>query len=268
MSTKRRQTLEATYVAVTTTTRRRSVPTRPSTPMPRSLQERWRERPRCRARHLTPRSSDGVVHAIASRRPCPSLRARSMQENRAACLSICVARSGPKHSAGIVSRTCQVLPQNMRTISARIEPHHHRADDADAVLDVVNALRFAPTRPVAGPSGIDDASARHRWAMTRWWIDLMRRTTRLTTTSRGRILTSFRQCRTALLRSATMASGARIPPMATRARFGAHPSQHRSLLQDYRPAVDLHTVGCELHGFSRRRVLRTTRRNEAAFTRA
>jgi hypothetical protein len=29
----------------------------------------------------------------------------------------------------------------------------------------------------------------------------------------------------------------------------------------------LHTVGCELHGFSRRRVLRTTRRNEAAFTR-
>jgi hypothetical protein len=81
-------------------------------------------------------------------------------------------------------------------------------------------------------------------------------------------LTSFRQCRTALLRSATMASGARIPPIATRARFGAHPSQHFSLLQDYRPAVDLHTVGCELHGFSRRRVLRTTRRNEPAFTRA
>jgi hypothetical protein len=45
-------------------------------------------------------------------------------------------------------------------------------------------------------------------------------------------------------------------------------SQHRSLLQDHRSAVDLHTVGCELHGFSRRRVLRTTRRNEAAFTRA
>jgi len=37
---------------------------------------------------------------------------------------------------------------------------------------------------------------------------------------------------------------------------------------DHRSAVDLHTVGCELHGFSRRRVLRTTRRNEAAFTRA
>ena len=30
--------------------------------------------------------------------------------------------------------------------------------------------------------------------------------------------------------------------------------------------VDLHTVGREHHGFSRRRVLRITRRNEAAFT--
>jgi hypothetical protein len=29
------------------------------------------------------------------------------------------------------------------------------------VLDIVNALRFASTRPTAGPSGIDDASARH-----------------------------------------------------------------------------------------------------------
>jgi hypothetical protein len=68
-----------------------------------------------------------------------------------------------------------------------------------------------------------------------------------------------------LLRLATTASEARIPPTAPRSRFGAHPSQHRCLLQDHRPAVDLHTVGCELHGFSRRRVLRTTRRNEAAF---
>jgi hypothetical protein len=100
----------------------------------------------------------------------------------------------------------------MTTVGARIELHHHRADDADAVLDVVNALRFAPTRPVAGPSGIDDASARHRWAMTRWWVDLMRRTTRLTTASRGRMLGSSPQCRTALLRFATTASGARIRP--------------------------------------------------------
>jgi hypothetical protein len=29
------------------------------------------------------------------------------------------------------------------------------------VLSLVNALRFASTRPAAGPSGIDDACARH-----------------------------------------------------------------------------------------------------------
>ena len=90
--------------------------------------------------------------------------------------------------------------------------------------------------------------------------------TRLTRTGRGRMVGSSLQCRPALLRFATTASGARIPPTAPRARFGAHPSQHRSLLQDHRSAVDLHTVGCEPHDFSRRRVLRTTRRNEAAFT--
>lgn len=38
---------------------------------------------------------------------------------------------------------------------------HHRAFHAGAVLGVVNALRCASTRPAAGPSGIDDASARH-----------------------------------------------------------------------------------------------------------
>ncbi len=40
----------------------------------------------------------------------------------------------------------------------------------------------------------------------------MRLTTRLTTASRGRMLVSFTRCRTALLRFATTASGARIRP--------------------------------------------------------
>jgi hypothetical protein len=42
--------------------------------------------------------------------------------------------------------------------------------------------------------------------------DLMRLTTLLTTASRGRMLTSLSQCRPALLRFATTASGARIRP--------------------------------------------------------
>lgn len=37
----------------------------------------------------------------------------------------------------------------------------HRAFQAGAVLSLVNALRYASTRPAAGPSGIDDACARH-----------------------------------------------------------------------------------------------------------
>jgi hypothetical protein len=217
MSANRKQVPDAAYLAAQQRARRRSVPTRPSTLMPRSLQERWRERPRSRARRLTPGHPDGVVHAIAGRGRCPCPRAWSVQENRAACVSPSAQGGGPITPAGIGSRTSAVFPQNMTTIGPRIEPHHHRADDAGAVLGIDNALRFAPTRPVAGPSGIDDACARHGSATTRWWSDLMRRTTRttmLTMTARGRMLTSFRQCRRALLRCATMASGARIPPIA------------------------------------------------------
>lgn len=227
MTANRSQLLDAAHVAAHPTARRRSVPTRPSMSVPRSLRERWRERPRRRARHLTPGRPDGVVHAIAGRRPCRCLRARSVEKS-AACVSIRIARSDSGNvsmsSARIGSRASRVPLQKMTTVGARIELHHHRADDADAVLDVVNALRFAPTRPVAGPSGIDDASARHRWAMTRWWVDLMRRTTRLTTASRGRMLGSSPQCRTALLRFATTA----IRPTLPGARFRAHPSRHRS----------------------------------------
>lgn len=240
---------DALHVTARWTPRRRSVPTRPKVPVPRSLHQRWRERPRCRARRLTSERSDGVVHAIAGRGRCPCLRARAVQENRAARVSRSVRGRGPIPPAEVSSHTNAVLPQNMTTIRVLLEPHHHRVDDAGAVLGVVNALRFAPTRPVAGPSGIDDASARHGSATTRWWRDLMRRTTRttrLTTTARGRMLTAFRQCRRALLRCATLASGARIPPIAQRARFGAHPlttSQPRCRTAQ---SGDLHTVGCDL----------------------
>jgi hypothetical protein len=47
----------------------------------------------------------------------------------------------------------------LRTLAQDSLPNH-RAIDANAVLGVVNALRFASTRPMAGPPGFDDASAR------------------------------------------------------------------------------------------------------------
>ncbi len=40
-------------------------------------------------------------------------------------------------SAGIGSRTTAVLLKNTTTIGASIELHHHRADDAGAVLGIV-----------------------------------------------------------------------------------------------------------------------------------
>jgi hypothetical protein len=49
----------------------------------------------------------------------------------------------------------------MSRLQIQIQASHHRADHSGAVLGVVNALRFASTRPAAGPSGIDDACARH-----------------------------------------------------------------------------------------------------------
>jgi hypothetical protein len=90
----------------------------------------------------------------------------------------------------------------------------------------------------------------------------------LTTTSRRRMLGSFRQCRTALLRFATMAL--RSAHSADRLKGTAWSASFTTSQPVAGPptAIGLHTVGCELHCFSRHRVLRTTRRNEAAFTRA
>ena len=99
-----------------------------------------------------------------------------------------------------------------------IVPAHHRAFHGGAGLGVVNALRFASTRPVAGPSGIDDASARHvsgSYAMvvsmmtTRRGVD-NDHAKRLTRELHRRMVAFSRQCRTALPPFAATANGARI----------------------------------------------------------
>ncbi len=173
MSANRRQLLDAAKITAHSTTRRRSVPTRPKVPVPRSQHQRWRERPRCRARCLTSERPDGVVHAIVGRAACRCLCVQFVQSNRTANTHTCAAqherRKGPRRSAETDSCMSAVLPENTVVLGAGIELHHHRADDAGAVLGVVNALHFAPTRPVAGPSGIDDASAQHVLAIARWW---------------------------------------------------------------------------------------------------
>jgi hypothetical protein len=88
-----------------------------------------------------------------------------VQDKRAARGRIFVSRfSGRKRLTSrtrIRSCASQVFPAERSSFQIQIQASHHRAFDAGAVLDVVNALRFASTRPTAGPAGIDDASARH-----------------------------------------------------------------------------------------------------------
>jgi len=198
------------------------------------------------------------------------LRAQIVRDHRAARVPRSVLRCGRATSAEVGSRTSPFHRQNMAPSRDKIEPRHHRADDAGAVLGPVNALRFASTRPLAGPAGIDGASARHALATTRWWSpdDCSQRlfTTILTRTSRGRMVASSRQCRTALLRFRH--NGIRSAHSADRPK-GTVWSASLTTSQPVAgspTAVDLHTVGCEFHGLSRRSVLRTTRRNQAAFT--
>jgi hypothetical protein len=54
-----------------------------------------------------------------------------------------------------------MFPPETSRLRIQIQAPHHRAFHDGAVVSVVNALRCASTRPAAGPSGIDDASARH-----------------------------------------------------------------------------------------------------------
>jgi hypothetical protein len=108
-----------------------------------------------------------------------------------------------------------------------------RAFHARAVLGVVNALRCASTRPMAGPAGIDDASARHvsgTYAMVR---SVSIPQAGLTRESRRRMLTSSRQCRTALPPFAPRANGARIRPAPTGHGIERNP-QHRRLMHNDR----------------------------------
>ena len=80
-----------------TRSRRRFVPPSPSVSVSQSMNQRWRERPRCPALRVTPGRRDGVVHAIVgrvarrrfravnvpdeTRRPCARLRVEIRQKN-------------------------------------------------------------------------------------------------------------------------------------------------------------------------------------------
>lgn len=141
MSTNQRPTFEAAYFAAPATTRRRCVPPRPRGPVPMSLHQRWRERPRCPALRVTPGRRGGVVHAIVGRVLCPCLRTHSVQENRAARVRMfvhgCEERSGQADGIAKCSRMSPIPQWSGIQSRDRSGSGHHRADDADAVLGIV-----------------------------------------------------------------------------------------------------------------------------------
>lgn len=139
MSLKPTQTLDVARVGADIEARRRCLPPRESLLLPWSQQRRWRERPHHCAQRLTPGRREGVVHAIGCRCPAPlQVRADRVGEWR-------------RLSA---QRETQVLPHNGVATGNVIASVDHRATDAGAVLAVVNALRFASTRPAAGPRAL------------------------------------------------------------------------------------------------------------------
>ena len=145
--------------------RRRFVPLSPSVAVSQSVNQRWRERPRCPARRLTPGHRDGVVHAIVDRAARRRFRAVNVQDERAARAHVLGAtfagRMRLANRTEISSGASSVFPPEASRLQTQIQASHHRVLDAGAVLGIVNALRSASTRPSAGPAGIDDASARH-----------------------------------------------------------------------------------------------------------
>ncbi len=165
MTANRMQASLSQQLAASTTSRRRSVPPSPPGLMSQSLNQRWRERPRCPALPVTPGRRDGVVHAIVGRAACHCPRAHVTQDKRAARAHVCGSRFAgtmrPTERTEIGSFASHVFQGGTSRLQIQIQTSHHRAFHAGAVLGIVNALRCASTRPTAGPSGIDDASARH-----------------------------------------------------------------------------------------------------------
>lgn len=139
MTVRPTQTLDVARVGTDVEARRRCLPPRESLRLPWSQQRRWRERPHHCAQRMTPGRREGVVHAIGCRCPAP--------------LQVCADRAGEWRRLS-AHRETQLLPRSGVATGNDIASVDHRVNDAGAVLAVVNALRFASTRPVAGPSAL------------------------------------------------------------------------------------------------------------------
>ena len=224
MSTSRGQTLELAYVAVPATTRRRCLPPRPRVPVPMSLHQRWRERPRSRALHLTPGCWDGVVHAIVGRVPCRCPHVQFVQETRAARAPLSCPDASAELSLRFPPRSVRAPPWFFSRTWPGLALRSSRATIARMMLVSCSSssMLSATLRPGRWPS-LRALTTPARGTDWQWRdgdhcddghtsLDMMAHT-RLTRTACRRMVGSSLQCRPALLRFATTASGARIRPM-------------------------------------------------------
>ena len=152
-------------LAASTPSRRRSLPPLPPVPLSESLHQRWRERPRCPALSVTRGRRTGsfapslVVPGVTL---CAAQFVRTKRAGRVFVFVVVFLQMQrePMSIRAWPATRAQVL-QDARHALRPSCALLHRAVHAGAVLGVVNALRYASTRPAAGPAGIDNACARH-----------------------------------------------------------------------------------------------------------
>ena len=196
-----------------------------------------------------------TVHAGRPRRP----RARI-------CDEICRNNTADESSRNRFTRA-PCFPGGTSHSWIEILPSHHRAFHGGAGLSVVNALRFASTRLLAGPAGIDDASARLPFGYCAIVVSMMTTQTRLTRESSGRMLTSSRQCRTALPPFAATANGARIRSAPTGHGTERNPHHIAVCCTTTDDGWSARQMNCEPRDLSPRIILRIKRCDGDAFTR-
>lgn len=153
--------------------RRRSVPPSLQLQVSQSLHERWRERPPCRARRVTPARRDGVVHAIGDGAACPCLRAEFAADERAVRTHVFMSRFARTNDSMDCRNPGARNPRLLRRKLALSEPRKARRTIALSMLapGSASSMLFASLRPglrpglralTTPPRGTSQATAR-------WW---------------------------------------------------------------------------------------------------
>jgi hypothetical protein len=207
------------------------VPTRPRMPIQMSVHQRWRERPRCRALHLTPSCRDGVVHAIVGRFACRCPDVPFVQENRAARVPISWPDASVEMGPRAAPRSARAPARFFSRTRAGLARRSSRATIARMMLAPCSAssmlsaaLRPGPwpgLRALTTPARGTDWQLRDGGHLMTVHNDVDANVTR----AYGGLISSVPPgtppVRHNGIRSAHSAD-------APRARFRAHPSRHRS----------------------------------------